>query len=174
MSDLEMTAAHLVQVTHRFRDRLRLCNQDSYTTGTVLQEICNWEVGRDSVVAIATRYELDVPGIESPWERDILHPSRPAVGPIQPLAQCVQGLFPGRGVDHPPYLARRWRKSRAILCCSAGLFQGEQTNVIGNASLNKLSNLHKCTWPICISSVTHSSSQSMPNIWICHAFDIPR
>jgi hypothetical protein len=35
---------------------------------------------RDSVVSIATRYELDGPGIESRWWRDFQHPSRPALG----------------------------------------------------------------------------------------------
>ena len=34
----------------------------------------------DSVVGIATRYELDGPGIESKWVRNFLHPSRPAPG----------------------------------------------------------------------------------------------
>jgi hypothetical protein len=53
------------------------------------------EVGRDSVVGIATRYELNGPGIESRWGRDFQHPSRPALGPIQPPAQWVPGLFPG-------------------------------------------------------------------------------
>jgi hypothetical protein len=41
-------------------------------------------VGRDSSVGIATRYELDGPGIESRWGRNIPHPSRPALGPTQP------------------------------------------------------------------------------------------
>jgi hypothetical protein len=64
-------------------------------------------VGRDSSVGIATRYELDGPGIESQWGRDFPHPSRPALGPTQPPIQWVPGLFPGgkaagRGVDHPP------------------------------------------------------------------------
>ena len=64
-------------------------------------------MGRDSSVGIATRYELDGPGIESRWGRDFPHPSRPALGPIQPPVQWVPGLSrwvkrPGRGADHPP------------------------------------------------------------------------
>jgi hypothetical protein len=42
------------------------------------------EVGLVSSVSIATRYGLDGPGIESRWERDFLHPSRPDLGPTQP------------------------------------------------------------------------------------------
>ena len=48
---------------------------------------------RDSSVDIATRYGLDIPGIDS--GRDFPHPSRPALGPTQPPIQCVPGLFPG-------------------------------------------------------------------------------
>jgi hypothetical protein len=64
-------------------------------------------VGRNSVVGIATRYELDGPGIESRWERDFQHLSRPALEPTQPPVQWVPGHSrgvkrPGRGVDHPP------------------------------------------------------------------------
>ena len=63
-------------------------------------------MGRDSVVGIATRYELDGPRIESRRGRDFQHPSRPALGPAQPPVQWVPGSFPGvkwpgRGVDHP-------------------------------------------------------------------------
>ena len=36
--------------------------------------------GRDSSVGIAIRYGLDGPVIESRWERDFPHPSRPALG----------------------------------------------------------------------------------------------
>ena len=46
-------------------------------------------------VAIATRYGLDGPGIESRLGRDFPHLSRPALGPTQPSIQLVPGLFPG-------------------------------------------------------------------------------
>ena len=52
-------------------------------------------MGRDSAVGIATRYGLDGPGIESQWQRDFPHPSRPALGPTQPPVQWVPGLFRG-------------------------------------------------------------------------------
>jgi hypothetical protein len=55
--------------------------------------VCIWSkfVGRDSVVGIATRYELDGPAIESRWGRDFQHPSRPALRPNQPPVQWVPG-----------------------------------------------------------------------------------
>jgi hypothetical protein len=63
--------------------------------------------GRDSSVGIATRYELDGPGIESRWGRDFSQPSRPALGPTQPSIHRYRVSFlgvkrPGRGVVHPP------------------------------------------------------------------------
>ena len=53
--------------------------------------VCVLEGGRDSSVGIATRYGLEGPGIESRWGRDFQHPSRPALGPIQPPIQWVPG-----------------------------------------------------------------------------------
>jgi hypothetical protein len=63
--------------------------------------------GPGSSVGIATDYGLDGPGIEPRWGRDISRTSRPALVPIQPSVQWVQGLsrgvkWPGRGADHPP------------------------------------------------------------------------
>ena len=44
-------------------------------------------MGRDSSVGIATRYGLDGPGIVIPVGARFLHPSRPALGPTQPLTR---------------------------------------------------------------------------------------
>jgi hypothetical protein len=64
-------------------------------------------VGRDSVVGIATRYELDGPGIESRWGRWFSAPVQTGRGAYP--ASCTMGTEsfpgvkrPGRGVDHPP------------------------------------------------------------------------
>ena len=50
--------------------------------------------GRNSSDGIATRYGLDGPEIESQWERDFPHPSRPALGPTSLLYNGYQ-VFPG-------------------------------------------------------------------------------
>jgi hypothetical protein len=76
--------------------------------------------GPDSSVGIATCYWLDAPGIESRWgSRFFAHVQ---TGPEAHPASCTMGTgsflgvkWPGRGADHPPLLAPRSRKSRAIL-----------------------------------------------------------
>jgi hypothetical protein len=76
-------------------------------------------VDRDSSVGIATRYGMDGPGIESRWQRDFLHLSRPALGPTQLPIRWVSGLSRGKGdrsvtSNTHPHLVPWSRKSRAI------------------------------------------------------------
>ena len=52
-------------------------------------------MGRDSSVAIATHYGIDVPAIESRWRQGFPHLSRPSLGPTQPPIQWVPGLSRG-------------------------------------------------------------------------------
>jgi hypothetical protein len=52
-------------------------------------------VGRDSSVGVATRHGLNSPGIESRWEEDFPHASRPILGPTQHPTQRVKCLLPG-------------------------------------------------------------------------------
>ena len=64
-------------------------------------------VGRDSAAGVATRYELDGPGIESLVGRHFPHPSILAPPPSSLLYNAHLVSFPvvkrpGRGVDLPP------------------------------------------------------------------------
>ena len=52
-------------------------------------------MGRDSVVGITTRYQLDGPRIESWWCQDFSHGYGTELRPIQPPVQWVPGHFRG-------------------------------------------------------------------------------
>ena len=52
-------------------------------------------MSRDNSVGIATRYQLDGPGIESWWGRDFPHLTSLALGPTQLSIQWVPGLARG-------------------------------------------------------------------------------
>ena len=52
---------------------------------------------------------------KSRWVQIFPHASRPALGPTQPLSNACRVSFPGvklpgRGVNHPPYIALRLNK----------------------------------------------------------------
>lgn len=52
-----------------------------------------------AAVNYSIRYKLDGPGIESQWQRDLLHPSRPALGPTSLLYNVYRVSF--QGVKRP-------------------------------------------------------------------------
>ena len=59
----------------------------SRQTCEILNGFLGPSVSLDSVIAIAARYELDGPGIETCWGQNSPHPSKPGLGPIQPPIQ---------------------------------------------------------------------------------------
>jgi hypothetical protein len=91
----------------------------------------------DSVVGIATRYGLDGPEFESRWERDFLHPSRPAVGRTPAPIQWVPVLFRGyssQGValtTHPLWAFVAFSRMNFIFCLLMGVRYTPVCNVLG-------------------------------------------
>jgi len=71
--------------------------------------------GRDSSVGITIRYGLDGLGIESWWGARFFAPVQTGPGAHPAPYTMGTGSFPvvkrpGRGVDHPPHLAKRLKK----------------------------------------------------------------
>jgi hypothetical protein len=80
--------------------------------------VCDWSQG--SVTGIVTHYGLDGREIESQWEQDFQHRSRPATGPTQPPLKWILDLFPGvrqpgHSIDNSPSSSTEVKK-RVDLC----------------------------------------------------------
>ena len=69
--------------------------------------------GLDSSVGIATELRAGRSGIETRWERDFPHLSRPALGPPQPPVKWVSVL--SRGKVRPGRAANLWPPSSATV-----------------------------------------------------------
>jgi len=78
-----------------------------------------FQLGRASVVGVATRYGLDGPEMESRWGWDIAHPFRTALRSTQLPVKLVPDLFPGSKAagawlwPPPPHLERRLKKEKS-------------------------------------------------------------
>ena len=70
---------------------------------------------------IATRYGLEVPGIEWPWGRDIPHSSTPALGPTQAPIQWT----PVHGLDHPNPTSAKVREREELFLYFILGFRGQ-------------------------------------------------
>ena len=72
-------------------------------------------MGRDSSVGIESRYGLDGPGIQSRWGARFSAPVHTGPGAHPVPCTVGTGSFPGakrqgRGVEHPPHIARRLKQ----------------------------------------------------------------
>jgi hypothetical protein len=95
----------ITRTTFQYQTLAARC-QNALYTGLCTSRTRRWVSGRYAVslchtvsiksviaVSIATRYGLDGPGIESWWERDFPHRTKPALGPTQTPIQWVPGLY---------------------------------------------------------------------------------
>jgi hypothetical protein len=96
---------------------ISITEQQSYNrSGSIVALLLSWievfvcviteNVGWDSSVGIATRYELDGPGIESRWRARFSAPVQTGPGAYPASCTMCTGSFPevkrpGRDVDHP-------------------------------------------------------------------------
>ena len=96
------------------------------TTATNFVHIQGVQVDRDGSVGIATRYEVDGPGIESRWGARFSAPVQTGPEAHPALLYNEHRVFlrekrPGRGVHHPPHLAPRLKKEYSYTCTPVGL-----------------------------------------------------
>jgi hypothetical protein len=115
--------AELLRFSYMFRSRFGPSSRDCIKTyktkgnahtktniknSTIWLLVQTHNAGRDSSVAIQTRYWLDGPEIESRWRRDFLHQSKLAPGAHPASHKMDTGSLsrganrPGCGLDHPP------------------------------------------------------------------------
>ena len=88
------------QITQVYQRLAFKSEEDKYKENTEFSYgfVHVYRVGRDNIVAIATRYGLDSPGIESRWEGvDFPYPSRPDLETTQPPTQWVPSLYGCKG-----------------------------------------------------------------------------
>jgi len=114
-SHLVSRERHLIQVGRR-GDRAYAHAHSMANFKATFFMIC---VGHDSVVIIETHFGLNGPVIESQWGgRDFLNLSRQALWSNQPPVQWAQGLFLGRGINHPPPSRAGIKEGVELYLCS--------------------------------------------------------
>jgi hypothetical protein len=88
--NIRYTITSVIRTTLRVTfQRYTSVKETSCMSGRKIADFINVRVKRDSAVGIATRYGLECPRIESRLERELPHPSRPALRPCP--ASCTIG-----------------------------------------------------------------------------------